>query len=173
MAYSVLITGEVAARNVDALRKIGKATFDLENGHVVVLGDVSTAKDENYVHTVDVPSTDTLATGVFYMVDEPVNVLVAGKYSGLSDDPMEFYIPTGKVFTMYKPQIGDEIIITANGLAGVKGDNIYVAPADGTTKLTWTNDISGVALAYKCVGNTYVSCGNERVAAYRFVCVKA
>ena len=107
MAYSVLITGEVAARNVDALRKIGKATFDLENGHVVVLGDVSTAKDENYVHTVDVPSTDTLATGVFYMVDEPVNVLVAGKYSGLSDDPMEFYIPTGKVFTMYKPQIGD------------------------------------------------------------------
>ncbi len=107
------------------------------------------------------------------MVNEPVNVLINGKYSGLTDDPREFNIPAGKKFTMYKPLIGDEVVITADGLAGTKGANTYVVPANGTTKLTWAANASGVSLAYKYVSDTYVSIGNERVTAYRFICVKA
>ena len=205
MAYSVLIAGEIAAKNIDSLNKFGKAKFDVENGHVVVLGEKSTEKNEAFVYTVNKPATNTLASGIFYMVNEPVNVLVNGKYSGLTDDPREFNIPDGKVFTMYKPMVGDEIAITVDGLyvdpnlqyllpyvASTDGDTngedtektyaastdgntkfIYVAPADGDTKLTWTNDISNVSLAYKYVGDTYVSIGNERVQACRFICVKA
>jgi len=213
MAYSVLIAGEIAAKNIDSLNKFGKAKFDVENGHVVVLGEKSTEKNEAFVYTVNKPATNTLASGIFYMVNEPVNVLVNGKYSGLTDDPREFNIPDGKVFTMYKPMVGDEIAITVDGLyvdssrqhllpyvASTDGDTngedtektyaastdgntngedtgntklIYVAPADGDTKLTWTDDISNVSLAYKYVGDTYVSIGNERVQACRFICVKA
>lgn len=173
MSYSVLIAGEIAAKNIDSLNKFGKATVAVENGHVVALGERSATKGENDVYNVNVPATATLASDIFYMVNEPVNVLVNGKYSGLTDDPREFNIPAGKVFSMFKPFIGDEKTITADGLAGTKGSNAYVAPANGTTKLTWTNDISGVSLAYKYVGDTYVSIGNERVIAYRFICVKA
>ncbi len=173
MSYSVLIPGEIAAKNIDSLNKFGKATVDVENGHVVALGDKSNVKGENDVYNVNVPATATLASDIFYMVNEPVNVLVNGKYSGLTDDPREFNIPAGKKFTMYKPMIGDEVVITADGLAGTKGTNTYVVPADGTTKLTWAADGTGVSLAYKYVGDTYVSIGNERVTAYRFICVKA
>lgn len=173
MAYSVLIAGEIAAKNIDSLNKFGKAAVAVENGHVVALGDKSNVKGENDVYNVNVPATDTLASDIFYMVNEPVNVLVNGKYSGLTDDPREFNIPAGKKFTMYKPLIGDEVVITADGLAGTKGTNTYVVPADGTTKLTWADDGTGVSLAYKYVGDTYVSIGNERVPAYRFICVKA
>jgi len=173
MAYSVLIAGEIAAKNIDSLNKFGKAAVAVENGHVVALGNKSNVKGENDVYNVNVPATATLATDIFYMVNEPVNVLVNGKYSGLTDDPREFNIPAGKVFTMYKPMVGDEVVITVDGLTGTKGANTYIAPADGTTKLTWTDDISGVSLAYKYVGTAYVSIGNERVPAYRFVCVKA
>lgn len=173
MAYSVLIAGEIAAKNIDALNKFGKATVAVENGHVVALGNKSNVKGESDVYNVNVPATDTLASDIFYMVNEPVNVLVNGKYSGLTDDPREFNIPAGKKFTMYKPLIGDEVVITADGLAGTKGTNTYVVPADGTTKLTWAADGTGVSLAYKYVGDTYVSIGNERVTAYRFICVKA
>ena len=169
MAYSVLIAGEIAAKNIDSLNKFGKANFAVENGHVVALGEKSTAKNEAFVYTVKKPAN--LATDIFYMVNEPVNVLVNGKYSGLTDDPREFNIPADKVFTMYKPMVGDEVVITVNGIDGNK--NIYIAPDDDTTKLTWTDDITGVSLAYKYVGDTYVSIGNERVSAYRFICVKA
>ena len=176
MAYSVLIAGEIAAKNIDSLNKFGKATdFDVENGHVVALGDKSNEKGENDVYNVKDSATATLATDIFYMVNEPVNVLVNGKYSGLTDDPREFNIPAGKVFTMYKPMIGDEVVITKDGLAGKKENEtyVYVVPANDTTKLTWAANIDNVSLAYKYVGETYVSIGNERVTAYRFICVKA
>jgi len=173
MNYSVLIAGEIAAKNIDSLNKFGKATVDVENGHVVALGDKSNVKGENDVYNVNVLTTDTRASDIFYMVNEPVNVLVNGKYSGLTDDPREFNIPAGKKFTMYKPMIGDEVVITKDGIADTEGEKTYIAPAVGDTKLAWTNDISGVSLAYKHVGDTYVSIGNERVRAYRFICVKA
>ncbi len=175
MAYSVLIAGEIAAKNIDSLNKFGKAAVAVENGHVVALGNKSTTKGENDVYNVNVPDTNTLASDIFYMVNEPVNVLVNGKYSGLTDDPREFNIPAGKKFTMYKPMIGDEVVITKDGLVDNKGDNTHVIPANNTTKLTWATEteISDVSLAYKHVGDTYVSIGNERVTAYRFICVKA
>ena len=173
MVCSVLIAGEIAAKNIDSLNKFGKAKFDVENGHVVALGGKSTEKNEAFVYTVNKPAN--VATDIFYMVNEPVNVLVNGKYSGLTDDPREFYIPDGKVFTMYKPMVGDEIVITEDGIEGAKGNNTYVVPEGGKTKLKWAAeaDVSGVSLAYKYVGDTYVSIGNERVEAYRFICVKA
>src|SRR5690606_12622233 len=173
MSYSVLIAGEIAAKNIDSLNKFGKAAVAVENGHVVALGNRSNVKGENDVYNVNVPATDTLASDIFYMVNEPVNVLVNGKYSGLTDDPREFNIPAGKKFTMYKPMIGDEVVITTSGIAGTKGENTHVVPANNTTKLTWAADVGVVSLAYKYVGDTYVSIGNERVPAYRFICVKA
>ena len=175
MSYSVLIAGEIAAKNIDSLNKFGNANFAVENGHVVALGEKSTAKNEAFVYTVKKPADATLATDIFYMVNEPVNVLVNGKYSGLTDDPREFNIPAGKKFTMYKPMIGDEVVITEDGLNGTRYDNtyVYVVPTNNTTKLTWATDASNVSLAYKYVSYTYVSIGNERVPAYRFICVKA
>jgi len=38
MSYSVLIAGEIAAKNIDSLNKFGKATVDVGNGYVVAFG---------------------------------------------------------------------------------------------------------------------------------------
>ncbi len=44
MSYSVLIAGEIAAKNIDSLNKFGKAAVAVENGNVVALGDKSNVK---------------------------------------------------------------------------------------------------------------------------------
>ena len=174
MNKSVVILSSVAAKNVDAFNKSGKhATVAVENGNVVVPGAKSTVAGEGDVYVCTTPATAGLATDIFHMVYEAPVPVVNGKYKGITDDPREFDVPAGTVFNMYKPQVGDELVLTADSIAGTKGTNTHIKPANGATKLTWAADATGVSLAYKLEGTTFVSIGNERVTAYKFRCVKA
>lgn len=175
MAKSVVILASVAAKNIDSLNKSGVyAGGALENGHVVAIGAKSTTDGQKDVYTVTLPETNTLDSADFFIVYEAPVPVVGGKYKGITDDPREFEIPAGTVFNMFKPTKEDEIIISADGIGGEKNSNTtHVAPADDTGKLTWTSNISGVSLALVCEGDTFISIGNERVAAYRFRVVKA
>jgi len=174
MAKSVVILASVAAKNIDSLNKSGVyAGGALENGHVVAIGAKSTTDGQKDVYTVTLPNDDTLDSADFFIVYEAPVPVVGGKYKGITDDPREFEIPAGTVFNMFKPTKEDEIIISADGIGGTKGSNTHVAPANGTGKLNWTSDISGVSLALVYEGDTFISIGNERVDAYRFRVVKA
>jgi len=174
MVKSVVILNSVAAKNVDSLNKSGIYNGDaLQNGYVVAIGAKSTVAGQKDVYEVSLPATANLENGDFFMVYEAPIPVVAGKYKGITDDPREFEIPAGTVFSMFKPMKEDEVTITVDGIGGTKGSNTFVAPIDGTGKLNWTNNISGVSLAFKYEGDTYVSIGNERVAAYKFRVVKA
>lgn len=173
MAKSVVILASVAAKNIDSLNKSGVyADGALENGHVVAIGAKSTTDGQKDVYTVTLPKTATLNSADFFIVYEAPVPVVGGKYKGITDDPREFEIPAGTVFNMFKPTKEDEIIISADGIGGTKDSNTHVAPAD-TGKLTWTSNISDVSLALVYEGDTFISIGNERVAAYRFRVVKA
>lgn len=171
MAYSILISGQVAANTLDNLVKSGKCGAALENGNVVTLNDLSTTTGESEVYVASTPVTASLSTDVFYLVDEPVNVLVNSIYSGLIDDPRDFNIAADKIFRAIKPMVGDEIIISTDGISGSL--NTYAIPADAAHELAWSASMSSVSLAYKYIETTTVTVGSTKVVAYKFVCVKA
>lgn len=173
-AKSVVILSSVAAKNNDSYVKSGKhATVAVQNGNVVIPGAKSNVAGEGDVYVTTTPATATLDSAIFHMVYEAPVPVVAGKYKGITDDPREFEVPAGATFNMYKPQVGDEIVITEAGLGGTKGLNTFVVPANNDVKLTWAANASGVALAYALEGTTFVPIGNARVTAYKFRCVKA
>jgi|WetSurMetagenome_2_1015567.scaffolds.fasta_scaffold287729_2 hypothetical protein len=174
MAYSILIAGAIAAKDLDSLVKSAKNDLNaMENGNIFYINGNSAVSGEGEVVLAATPVTATLGTDVFYMVNDPINVLVNSIYSGLIDDPREFNIAAGKIFSSYKPMVGDEIILTADGLAGTKGSNSYIIPANGALELTWGASISGVSLAYQYVSSQNIPIGNTRVTGYRFRCIKA
>ena len=174
MAKSVLIPCSIAADHVGSYVKSGKhATVAVENGHVVLRGAKSTTAGESDVYVTTTPATANLAAGDYYIVyDSPIPT-VDSKYKGITDDPREFSIPATKTFSMFKPQVGDEIIITVDGLTGTKSSNTFVVPADGTTLLTWAANASSTSIGFELEGTTFVSIGNTRVVAYKFRCAKA
>lgn len=179
MAYSVLIPGAIAAKNVDAYNKFAVySSAIVENGNIVKLGALSTNSGEAEVYVAATPATATLATDIFYMVNEPAIPVVDSKYKGLIDDPTAFAVAAGKVFGVFRPQVGDEIIISEDGLAGTKSTNTFVVPANNTLDLTWAASSSGVSLAYELVETTFITIPSAtfyggRKTAYKFRCVAA
>jgi hypothetical protein len=174
MAYSVVILSSVAAKNVDAFNKTAKfAGGALENGNVISLGAKSSTAGESDVYIAATPATASLETANYYMVYEAPIPLISSKYKGISDDPREFNIATSTVFNCYKPQVGDELIISEDGIAGSKSTNTYIVPANDTGELTWAANTTGVSLGYELDGTTFISVGSTRVTAYKFKCVKA
>lgn len=176
--YSILIPGALAADNMDTLVKSAKCASALERGNVVSLGALSETSGENEVFVAATPATATLETAIYWMVTEPAVVITDGKYKGLTDDESDFNIPANRVFDVSKPKIGDEIILTDEGLGGTKSSNTYIVPANNTAKLTWASATSGVSLAYELIDTTFVTVPSStfysgRKTAYKFRCVKA
>lgn len=178
-SYAVVVPGAIAARTLDSLTKFAKYTYGaVENGNVLKLGALSSVAGENEVYLASTPATATLSTDIFYMVYEPPVPVTNGQFKGLSDDPSDFNIATGKVFTVFMPRKGDEIIITDDGIAGTKSTNTYIVPANASLELTWASSTSGVSLAWELIETTVVNIPNGtfyggRKTAYKFRCVVA
>jgi hypothetical protein len=175
---SVLIAGAIQATNVDSLVKNARLGSDIENGNVISLSALSDVSGENEVYVGATPATASLATAIYYMVNEPINVITDDKYAGLNDDPTNFDIKAGKVFNCYKPKVGDEIILSVDGIAGSKSSNTFVVPANNTGKLTWAADATATSLGYELLETTHIEIPaatfyDRRKTAYKFRCVKA
>lgn len=174
MAHNILIQRAVAAKNIDSLnRSAVHATEAFDNGNVLSLGAISTTEGEGEVFSAAVPATATLAK--LWMVYTPeVVVTVSGtkKFKGIDIDPQDFEVPALSIMDVFKPQIGDILTMTADGLAGTKSTNTFVVATDASKKLTWNaTAISGLSLLL--LGDDYISLpagtiGTQRVAAYKF-----
>jgi len=173
MAYSVLIAGAIAAKHIDAYVKSAKCDSAVENGNLVRLTGLSSVSGEAEVYVATTPVSATLDTDVIYMVNDPVNVLVNSIYAGLIDDPREFNIAASKVFSAYKPQVGDEVVVSEDGFASTRTSESYAIPADGSLELNWSSSISGVTLAYQYLEDFNIPIGSERLTGYKLVCIKA
>jgi hypothetical protein len=173
---AVVQFGVSAAEKNPALIKSCKYGSNIERGNIVKLGALSVIRAEDQVYTAATPVTATLATDVFYVVSEPnVNIVEVGsnKYR-IGDDPSDFYVPANTVFDVQKPQVGDEITYSADGIGGTKGANTYIIPANGLLEPQWASSISAVSLAFELKKTTTISIpGSTAKTAYRFVCVKA
>lgn len=174
MTHNILIQRKVAAKNIDSLnRSAVHATEAFDNGNLVSLGAISSTDGEGEVFSAAVPATATLAA--LWMVYTPeIVVTVDGtkKFKGINIDPQDFSVPALTVMDVFKPQIGDILTLTADGLAGTQNANTFVVATDGSKKLTWAAAaISGMSL--KLLGSDYISLSNgsigtQRIAAFKF-----
>jgi hypothetical protein len=175
MAYhGILVQNSVQAMNIDALNRSVTSAIDIDNGNCLSLTGLSTNNGEREVWTAATPTSGTLTD--LWMAYEPEVVLtVSGdkQYKGINPDIRDFYNIAGDVFSAFKPQKGDILLLTGDALGGTKGTNTYVIATNGSVKLTWgASAISGLSL--KLLETTYISIadgsiGTQRTTAYRFV----
>lgn len=70
---------------------------------------------------------------------EIVTVVTASgkKYRGINPDPRDFTNTSGEVFDAFKPQVGDILTITTDGITGTKSTNTFIVATNGQYALAW------------------------------------
>ena len=176
MAKSILIPTLVAAKNIDSLNRSFVSTVDLDNGNVFGKGELSTNSNESQVYKTVTPATGSLSG--LYMAFSPEDVVLTddlgNQFKVGTLDPRAFTNRANVVFSGFKPQVGDLVLISADGISGeAKG---YAVAANGASKLAF-NETAGAGLSFKVVETTYISLasanniGSQRVTAYVLECV--
>ncbi len=183
MSHGVLVQEKVAALNIDSLNRSCYSASSIDNGNVFNLltktaaGTLSSTGSE--VWTATAPNTLTGSSTDIWMAYEPeVVVTVSGtqKFKGIDPDPRNFYNIAGDVFSAFKLQLGDLLLMTTDCLTGsVK--SAYAIVNDGVYTLLWsaTTPASGIVLKY--LAESYISIGTgsigtQRVTAYKFEVVR-
>lgn len=178
MAKSILVPTLTAAKNIDTLNRSFISVSDLDNGNVFVKGDLSTEAGQSQVYEATTPATGSLSG--LWMAYSPEDVVLT---DGLGNqfkvgtlDPRAFTNTAGTVFSGFKPQPGDLVLISKDGIDGEIGSNEYVVAADASVQLKpAAAAIEG--LSFKIVETTYISLasanaiGSQRVTAYLLECV--
>jgi hypothetical protein len=173
MPKAILIPGQIMADNVDSLVKSAVCASEVENGMVGLLSATPSA-DEVFTLTANSAIADVQA----YMVNEPVLPVVDGKYKGITDDPTVFSVAAGKVFTVYRPAVGDEIILSTDAVTGTKSTNTFAIMNAGAFKLVWSATASTSSLVYKLIETTSINVPGAtfyaaKTVAYKLRCVLA
>lgn len=175
MAYGVMVPTQMAAQDVNSFVRKAVSASNVENGNIVILTGKSATAGESEVFTAVVPSTANGLTGV-WMAAEPEVVLTASKFKGIDPDVRNFRNEAGDIFTVYKPQLGDLVTLSADCLAGtyIAGTTTHVNCADGSgLKPIWGNSQTASVFSMKLLGVTYFSIGtgaidNQRISSYLF-----
>jgi len=169
---TVLMPTLVAAKNVDSYN----ASFidtenDIENGAIIAAGDYS---EEQVYEVAEVEDLHNL-----FMVFSPEDTILTdgagNEYKIGINDPRTFTNVKGKVFSAFRPQVGDKILISAEGIEGDAAE--YAVAAAGKNKLQFASAaVDG--LSYKVLNDSaYISIGgataigSQRVEAYLLECV--
>jgi len=176
MSHGVLVQKKVAAKDIDAFNRSALAGAALDNGNVVTLPTRNTAATRGNEELWDTgqPATGAGLTNLWMVYEPEIVVTVSGssQYKGIDPDPRNFYTLSGGVCSVFRLQLGDLVLLTADALGGTKSTNGYVVATNGTYELTWAAAaVSGVSLKY--IGDEYISIGTgaigtQRVTAYAF-----
>ncbi len=168
--HGVFIASRMQSQNIDALNRNAVSESNLDNGMAVILGDLSSETDKSQVFIATLP-TDATVKGL-WIVDEPAKPNaydeLGGEYSVGIKDPRKFYIPSGKVFAVRKPQVGDIFKISADMISGDANSFINVA---NTGKYVFA-EAQGTGFTAKVIENSYISIGivtadlSQRIDAY-------
>jgi hypothetical protein len=103
-------------------------------------------------------------------------VLTASKYKGLDPDPRNFYNEDNKVFSAFKPQVGDIILVTADAFSNTFDSHTYACGQADSFELLWVSDERSTGLCFKYLQTKYISLAtgaidDQRVTAYELECV--
>lgn len=150
---------------------------DLQNGSVFAKGD----EYSEQVYEIAAPAEGNLKG--LWMASSPIDTVLTdatgNQYKPGILDPRAFTNPKGLVFSAFKPQVGDIITISADGIEGAynEGTTLYVNAANGVFKLAFGNTQTENALSFKIIKPTYISVasanaiGSQRIVAYKLECV--
>jgi hypothetical protein len=175
MSHGVLVQEKVAALNIDSLNRSCYSACAIDNGNVFQLktkvpaATLGTTGSEVWLATM--PETGSMVN--LWMAYEPeVVVTVSGtqQYKGIDPDPRNFYNISGNVFSAFRPQLGDLLLMTADCMSSTVSS--YAVAADTAFVLAWSA-VPAIGLTLKYVGLSYISIGTgsvgtQRVAAYKF-----
>ena len=173
---TVLIPTLTAAKNVDIYNASFIATEDLDNGSVFGKGDLSESGSQ--VYEVEKPATGSLSG--LWMAFSPEDTVITdatgNQYKIGINNPQTFTNVQGVTFSGFKPQVGDLVVMTAEGFSNEIGANSYAVADNDSYKLKFNVDVIA-GLSFKVVEKTYISIGgataigSQRVAAYLLECV--
>lgn len=183
MAYGVLIESKIQAKNIEALNRSAiSSTANFDGGALVVLTAPTTVGEDRWTATV--PATGSLG-GLWVAYNPSVQYATVNgvTLSGLLVDPRAYTNLQGKTFDVFKPKLGDEIVITVDAVDAssssiVAGD--FLESKDGQSKFQRIASGSGITSGSTSFKVEYVTSitfpnagiGNDAVVAYKAVCVQ-
>ena len=182
MAYGVLIESMIQAKNIDALNRSVKAQIDVAGGGLLALTAPTTQGDD--VWTAAAPATGNLGDLWIAYNPEVKYTKVNGKvYAGLSADLRDYTNLAGEVYDAFKPKVGDEIVITVNGVdatssSAVAGDILESKAGQTTfTRIAAGTGATEGSTAFKIewVGSVdfpKAGIGIDKVKAFKAVCIQ-
>lgn len=181
MAYGVLIESMIQAKNIDALNRSVKAEANVDGGNLIALTAPTTQGDD--VWTAAAPDSELGGLWMAYNPEVKYIAVNGKKFAGLSADVRDYTNLAGEVFDAFKPQIGDEIVVTidaidATGANAVAGD--ILESKAGQTKLTRVAAATGAtagSTAFKIewkgtVDFPKANIGIDKVVAFKAVCIQ-
>lgn len=186
MAYGVMIESQIMATDVGIYNRFAQGTVAVAGGGLVSLAYPTEVGSD--VWTSSVPSADTL--GGLYMAYNPSEKYITIGTRGLEiagesidHDPRDYTNNANRPFTVFKPKLGDEVILTidcvdASGDVAVEGDILEskagqtllqrIAEGTGATTGSTAFVIEGVeTLPFPSAG-----IGEDRVKAFRALCIQ-
>jgi len=175
--HGVLIPEAIAATNIDSYnRNFMCSASSLDNGMVFQssIRNWSTGSGAE-VFNIAAPVAGSLSgLWMAYQGDEVVTTDL--RYKGLDPNPRNFYIESGRVFSGFKPVVGDIILVTGESIKGTTDS--YAAAADSNYQLIWSSTSSATALCFKKIATKYISLATgaidtQRVTAYELECIIA
>lgn len=175
MAKSILIPTLTTAKNVDALNRSFIGEVDLDNGNVFGKGELSANANESQVYEATTPAEELTGLWMAYSPEDVVLTDGLGNQFKVGTlDPRAFTNTAGVVFSGFKPQVGDLVLISADGITG-EAAAYAVAVAESNKLKFAAAAVEG--LSFKVVETTYISVasanniGSQRVTAYLLECV--
>lgn len=176
MAHAVLIPEQIAAMNIDALNRsaFSSSASSIDNGNVFQLvSKVTSSGSGAEVFNLTSPATGSL-TGLWMAYASDEVVITDSKYKGLNPDPRNFYIATSRVFSAFKPQVGDIILITADGVSGSEV-SAYAVAINASNSLCWAGTHTSQQ-AWRKLATKYISIGtggieSHHITAYELECI--
>lgn len=178
MAYhGVLIPEAIAATNIDAYNRSAVCSASsIDNGFVLTLtgknsGSISSGSGTEVWNAI-APVTGSLSS--LWMAYEAEIVVTDSRYKGIDPDVRNFFNATSKVFSVFKPQVGDIILATAECFKGTVA-SAYAVAANGDMQLNWLGT-GAAGMTWKFLATKYISLATggidtQRVAAYELECL--
>lgn len=142
MAKGFIIESMIAATDVVAYNRYAKSAVDIDGGNLVALTAPTAQGDD--VWTATKPATGGL-NGLWIAYNPSFRITEIGdnEYAGLSADVRDYTNVAGRVFTVFKPQIGDIFVLSADAV-DASAENVaagdYLEAKNAQT--TWTRKTS-------------------------------
>ena len=173
---TVLVPTLTAAKNIDIYNASFISASAVQNGSV--FGKGAQTDNGSQVYNITTPATGSLSG--LWMAFSPEDTVITdaagNQYKPGINNPQTFENIANVPFSGFKPQVGDLVLMTAEGFSNVIGSNTYAVAKNGQMTLEFAAAaITG--LSFKVVETSYISIagvnaiGSQRVPAYLLECV--